>query len=104
MSLGADIVEYLAGYHSTEDTAIKARELRALFNLQDKQLRNVISVLRQNGEPICSSSNGYWYSQEPEDISKTIRRMEAQVLNMRHSIAGLYKNLIKENTKDEIKG
>jgi hypothetical protein len=104
MGVGADIVEYLAEFHTTEDTAIKAKELRALFNLQDKQLRNVISVLRQNGEPICSSSNGYWYSKEPEDISKTIRRMEAQVLNMRHSIAGLYKNLYKENTEDEIKG
>ena len=96
MSLGKDIAEYLADYHKTEETAIKARELRALYNLQDKQLRNVISVLRQDGEPICSSSNGYWYSTEPEDINKTIRRMEAQVLNMRHSIAGLYKNLLKE--------
>lgn len=93
MSIGADLVEYLSECHQTEDTAIKARELRALYNLQDKQLRNVISVLRQDGEPICSSSNGYWYSKEPDDLKKTIRRMEAQVLNMRHSIAGLYKNL-----------
>ena len=93
MGLGKDIAEYLAGYHKTEDTAIKARDLRVLYNLQDKQLRNVISVLRQGGEPICSSSNGYWYSKEPDDLKKTIRRMEAQVLNMRHSIAGLYKNL-----------
>lgn len=93
MGVGKDIAEYLADFHTTEDTAIKARDLRVLYNLQDKQLRNVISVLRQNGEPICSSSNGYWYSKEPEDISKTIRRMEAQVLNMRHSITGLYQNL-----------
>ncbi len=93
MDTGKDIAEYLSDFHNTEDTAIKARELRALYNLQDKQLRNVISVLRQNGEPICSSSNGYWYSLDPSDLRKTIHRMDAQVKNMRLSIKGLQKNL-----------
>ena len=64
-----------------------------LFNLTDKQLRNVVSGLRQEGKPICSSSYGYWYSTDPEDIEKTIHRLEAQVANMNISIRGLEKAL-----------
>lgn len=92
-SVGADITEYLKDYHLSENKAIKGRELCVLFNLTDKQLRNVVSGLRQEGKPICSSSYGYWYSTDPEDIEKTIHRLEAQVSNMNISIRGLEKAL-----------
>lgn len=92
-SVGADITEYLKDYHLSENKAIKGRELCVLFNLTDKQLRNVVSGLRQEGKPICSSSYGYWYSTDPEDIEKTIHRLEAQVENMNISVNGLKKAL-----------
>jgi hypothetical protein len=71
-----------------------------LFNLKDKQLRNVVTVLRQEGKPICSSSYGYWYSRVPEDLEKTLHRLEAQVHNMNFSIAGL-KRILQEVQDDE---
>ena len=84
------IAEYLKDYHTTEEDAIKARNLCELFNFTDqKQLRSVVSTLRQNGEAICSSSKGYWYSEDPADIRKTINRLEGQVKNMNISIKGL---------------
>ena len=92
-SVGADITEYLKDYHLSENKAIKGRELCVLFNLTDKQLRNVVSGLRQEGKPVCSSSYGYWYSTDPEDIEKTIHRLEAQVENMNISVKGLKKAL-----------
>lgn len=49
---------------------------------------------RQDGEAVCSSSYGYWYSTDPEDIEKTVRRLEGQVKNMNISIAGLKKVLM----------
>ena len=88
-SVGADMTEYLKQWHKSELEAIKGRDLCVLFNLTDKQVRNVVSGLRQNGEAICSSSSGYWYSTNPEDIEKTLRRMEGQVRNMNISITGL---------------
>ena len=39
---GRDIVEYLQEFHKEERTAIKGRELCVLFNLTEKQLRNVV--------------------------------------------------------------
>lgn len=88
-----EMLEYLKDYHTNEAQAVRARELRELFNLGDKQVRNVVSVLRQNGEPICSSSNGYWYSTDPDDIEKTLHRLEAQVANMQIAITGLRKSM-----------
>lgn len=100
--VGSDIAEYLRDNHNTEEKAIKGRDLCVLFNLRDKQIRNVVSVLRQGGEPICSSSSGYWYSKDPEDLEKTIYRMESQVSNMNYSIEGLYR--ILKDIKQENKG
>lgn len=93
MSTAYQMLEYLKDYHSTESRAVKNKELRLLFNLTDKQVRLVVSQLRREGEPVCSSSYGYWYSTDPSDIGKTLHRMEAQVENMSFSIAGLRKAL-----------
>ena len=88
-SVGELLTDYLKNFHTSEPTAVKARDLRVLFKLTDKQVRNVVSGLRQKGEPICSSSCGYWYSTDPVDIEKTLRRLEGQVRNMNISITGL---------------
>ena len=93
MGKAHQMLEYLSEYHNTEKDAIKSRDLRKLFNLTDKQVRNVVSQLRQDGKPVCSSSYGYWYSTDPDDIEKTLHRLEAQVENMNNSITGLKKVL-----------
>lgn len=93
MSTAHQMLEYLKDHHSTESTAVKNRDLRLLFNLTDRQVRNVVSQLRQEGEPVCSSSCGYWYGTDPDDIARTIHRLEAQVENMNISITGLTKAL-----------
>ena len=91
--VSVDLLEYLKEYHTEESKAIKGRELCVLFNLTDKHLRNVVSDLRQAGEAVCSSHYGYWYSTKPEDIEKTLRRLEGQVSNMYRSIEGLKRAL-----------
>ena len=98
IGVGNDIVDYLKRYHREEDNAIKGRDLRIVFNLKDRQLREVVSGLRQHGITICSSSQGYWYSEEPEDIIKTLRRLEGQVINMNNSIKGLKQALQEDKT------
>ena len=93
MSIAHQMLEYLKDHHFSENVAVKSRDLRLLFNLTDKQVRVVVSQLRQEGEPVCSSSSGYWYSTDPDDIEKTLHRLEAQVENMDISITGLRKAL-----------
>ena len=87
--VSADIVEYLKEYHTDESKAIKGRDLRCLFNLTDRELRLVVSSLRQGGVAICSSTSGYWYSENPTDIQITLSRLEGQVNHMNLTIKGL---------------
>lgn len=93
MGTARQMLEYLKDHHDTESTAVKNRDLRSLFNLTDRQVRLVVNQLRQEGEPVCSSSYGYWYSTDPADIAKTLHRLETQMENMDISIAGLRKAL-----------
>ena len=101
MGLHKDLVDYLKEHHNTEDNAIKSRNLGELFNLTNREVRIVIATLRQEKKPICSSSNGYWYSTDPEDLEKTLHRMERQVHNMNYSIAGLQRILQEVQEKNE---
>ena len=54
-----------------------------------------------DGEAICSSTYGYWYSRDPDDISTTLSRLVGQVDNMQKVIAGL--NRILQEVQDEQK-
>lgn len=91
MSTEADLIEYLKDNHTTEGKALKSRQICELFNLHSKQVRNIVSVLRQKGEPVCSSNYGYWYSTDPEDLDRTIQRLSAQVKNMSRAVEGLHR-------------
>ena len=95
MELLNNITDYLSKYHTDETSALKNRDLRTLFNLTERQVRRVVNELRRDGVPICSSSEGYWYSSDRADIVKTLNRMEAQKNNMELSIAGL-RGLLQE--------
>lgn len=99
-----DIKLALKDVHSGRNTYFvteckTCRELCELFNLHSKQVRNIVSDLRQDGEPICSSNYGYWYSKEPDDLDRTIKRLSEQVKNMSRAIEGLQK--AKEGTENE---
>lgn len=54
-----------------------------------------------NKDLTCSSTYGYWYSRDPDDISTTLSRLVGQVDNMKKVIAGL--NRILQEVQDEQK-
>lgn len=89
-----EILEYLQEFHTSEGNAVSAGELSILFNLSKRGLRTVVTALRKECYPICSSNYGYWYSKEPEDIRKTVARLEAQVRNMELAVTGLKKAVL----------
>lgn len=89
--LHRDIKDHLKQCYKTEDTAISAGDLGELYNLTKRGVRAVVTILRQEGYPICSSNNGYWYSTNLTDIEKTAKRLEAQAVNMIRAVDGLRK-------------
>lgn len=62
---------------------------------------SVFHEVELSGEAICSSTYGYWYSRDPDDISTTLSRLVGQVDNMQKVIAGL--NRILQEVQDEQK-
>ena len=89
MDKGNDLLEYLQDHHTEEINAVGARELSILFNATQRGIRALVTDLRKEGYPVCSSNSGYWYSEDPEDIEKTVARMEAQMDKMEQAVAGL---------------
>ena len=89
MDKGNDLLEYLQENHTEENKAVGARELSMLFNTTQRGIRALVTELRKEGYPVCSSNNGYWYSEDEEDIRKTVARMEAQREKMEQAVTGL---------------
>ncbi len=90
-----DIAEHLKEYHTSESDAITARGISEIFNVKGKPLRDVIASLRERGIPICSSSSGYWYSEEEPDIRQTIHHLQGRVTHINRVIDGLKGALTK---------
>ena len=88
-----EIAEYLKEKSKTENEAVRAGDLGALFNLTKRGIRAIVTVLRQEGYPICSSNCGYWYGTDPADIEKTGNRLMAQAESMRKAAEGLYRGM-----------
>lgn len=65
------------------DSAIRARDLAAKFNISERALREVIHTIRESGElekSIGSSANGYFICTE-EDCEKAINRLYRQAFS-----------------------
>ena len=61
---------FLREHHKGEERAIHSKELEALFSLTGRALRRIISELRKEEIPICSSKDGYFYAKTQAEIKK----------------------------------
>ena len=69
------IEAFLREFHKGEERAIHSRELEALFSLSGRALRKLVSELRKDEVPICSSKDGYFYAKTQAEISKCARML-----------------------------
>ena len=70
-----------------------AKELGLLFGVSDVAIGKIINEYRQDGIPICSNHNGYYYSEEPTEIIKTVASLKRRIASMQKAIDGLLKNV-----------
>ena len=76
-----------------------SEELCSILKKRPEQIRGFVNKERQKGIPICSDRNGYWLSDNCEEINKTINSLQNRVKNMQNAINGL-KNCLKEMEQD----
>ena len=68
---------------------IKSGAICELYSIHKEKVRAVVNYLRSISCPVCSSSRGYWYSEKPEDIAKTLNHLEGRISGMNRAITGL---------------
>ena len=89
------ICAYLKKHHKGRTRAVHSRELEQLFSIDGRSLRRCISSLRQDGQPICSDSTGYYYAEKQDDINYTIARLNKLVTRIANARTGmLYASVI----------
>lgn len=90
---GADkksaICIYLRNHHKGKANAIHSQDLQRLFSIDGRNLRRKISSLRQDGIPICSDEDGYYYADNQQEINKTVRRLNGMVTGVSNARTGL---------------
>lgn len=80
---------YLKNNHTGQDKAVFSTELERLFSLNGRTVRRIISGLRQDGYPICSSCKGYYYAKTQNDVNETVSRLNELVIGVSNSRTGL---------------
>lgn len=86
MSKEYSVVEHILLCGEVPSTA---KELGMVFGVSDVAIRKIINQYRSDGIPICSNSHGYYYSETPEEIAKTIASLKRRVASMQNAINGL---------------
>ena len=89
------IRDYLKRNHTGQKNAVHSIELQRLFSLDGRTLRRKIHNLRQDGAPICSDENGYYYADSQAEINRTVNRLNTLVTKISNARTGLlYSSII----------
>ena len=88
--------KYMKDEHTGKENAIKSKTLESLFRCKGKEIRHMVNELRCLGVPICSCSQGYFYSTCPSDIRETINHLAGRADKIKAAHDGLGKSLPQE--------
>jgi biotin operon repressor len=84
-----ELTEYLKNNHTDISKCVSARKLSLKFDVSDKEIRKAVNEARSEGVPICSCDKGYFYSELPSDILKTVNSLTGRIAKMQTAINGL---------------
>ena len=79
------IIEYMKHIHGHAT----AEAIADHFGDNPGHIQACIGLARSKGYPICSDEQGFYWSEEPEDITKTIKHLEQRLAYMRAAVDGL---------------
>lgn len=92
------LAEHLRRYHLGESRAATSQELETAFSIRGKALRDAVNRLRRKGVPIASSSSGYFYAAQEQEVRATIAHMTHRISGIAAAIRGLNRSLEKFDT------
>ncbi len=90
------IFRYLKTNHNGRSKAALSRQLKAAFSCKGAEIRKCINALRSCGVPICSCTDGYFYSENPEDIRGTVNQLHSRISKIERAKNGMEKTIPAE--------
>ena len=82
------VIDYLKKY-SSADHPISGGAIASHFGITGVKVREYINQARRNSVPICSKRWGYYYSENPDDVRKTVRSLRDRISATEGAINGL---------------
>ena len=89
-------MERLVNYikkHGSKDNPIPNNKISTFLDISEQMVRKKINKARCEGIPICASNEGYWYSDDKEDILDTVKSLMSRTISVNMAIEGLLTTL-----------
>jgi biotin operon repressor len=80
------IIEYIKSH---KGVPVSSTNLSEAFGKSGFDIRKVINTARSEGCPICSCHKGYYYSENEEEVEKTITSLKHRIESIQNAISGL---------------
>ena len=82
------IVDYLRRFSSPEHP-VTGKNIGDHFGFSDIEVRKYINQARTKGIPVCSNCFGYYYSEDHDEIMKTVESLKRRITAQENAIDGL---------------
>ena len=86
-------LEHLKTYHNGQENAVISKELEQTFALKNREIRLIVNSLRNDGHPICSNGNGYYYARDETEVLRAIHNLNRRIIGIALAKNGLSKSL-----------
>ena len=86
------IVNYIIK-HGSKEKPVPNKIISSSLNTNEVTVRKEINKARCEGIPICSSVEGYWYSNDNADIPNTIQSLIKRTTSVNMAVDGMLKTL-----------
>ncbi len=103
MEMYESVVNYIIR-NGDKNCPVNNHQISTMFHTSEVTIRKHINRARCEGIPICSCSQGYYYSKDKLDIIGTIQSLNSRTIAVEKAISGLLTNLCDkklEVTEDE---
>ena len=84
---------YIKEYHTGKEKAVPSASLQNRFCISSRTVRRLVNQLRNDGSPICSGDNGYYYAADRKELIASIRQMTSRIKEISKARRGLIKAL-----------
>ncbi len=88
-----DFLIYMKEYHTGKEKAVSSAYLQSRFCISSRTVRKLVNQLRNDGNPICSGDNGYYYASDRKELLASIGQMTSRIREIAKAKRGLVKAL-----------